>query len=421
MNAPIRQGMTLFEILIAVALMGTAMAAVVGFLGSNRDLGSFQAAEDEINRDMSRVMRTISSDLAQSGWHSPGSVTLPVTWATDRTARYWPYVLWQNSTGGNPTGYGFAMRSDFVAMNLKDRLLGFTYADSNSSHVGAQFGIAARQAYLTSYHAPSQELMFLMQITDNRWEDKTGVRFSRPQLSFPDGDWTDTSDANRAALGILYPSVWREGATPDTWVARSFDANGDRVVAANEGLDPGDLTKPGTSYGVPMMAAELNAADTSSFRFQTAWETIAAPDYNAAVIKDVGLREYMYAVLPGRSGLGRLVRAYKVALGGPYAMGTDPGQIISADATNTYGMRVEEILSENVVRAVFDTARTDRNLSLNQVRARIYFLRKSEHDADLYARQILDVVFAMRARNTAIDRASDRKIFVDAGRFDPVL
>ena len=419
-------GMSLLEVVVGLALMGIAMAAVVQFLGSNRDVADFEAAEDELNRDASIVMRVLAADLSQSGWYSPGSTTLPIDWPTDRTARYWPYVLWQTPLGANPTGFGFAQRApSHVLLNLENKIMGFSLGETNSAHVGATFGIANRQAYLNSFHAPSQELLFLKQITEDKWDDKSVIRRAQSTIPFPDGDWTDTSETNRAALGILHPSVWKE-TTPgsNVWVGRAFDANGDGTIGLNEGLDGSG--KPLASYGVPMMAAELNATDTSSFRFQTAWETVTAPLYDSAAIQNGNLREYMYAVVPTSSGLGRLVRAFKdVPTVYPNARYGDPRSLLSTGVDPisgiAYGMRVEEVLSDNVVRVVFDTARTDQTLSLNQIRARIYFLCKSQHHEDVYVHKLLDVVFAMRARNTGVERASDRKIFLDAGRFPPEL
>lgn len=436
-----RQAFSLLEVMIAMALTVTVLAAMTQILKTNQDFEGQQRAEDDLIADAAQLNRIISADMSQSGWHTVPtgsyasgaliSITAPSALTNagiaDRALQYWPFVMTQRNA---------SLCTQFALMNRTAAMrtltlptdLGGSPADSTGNFftgaTAAMFdgldalstAAGARQAtvkttragFFKSWYAPSQELVFLKQISDNGWT-LTPNKKNNPRLGFRrsangvDLDWNDTSDATRAKLGVLFPSPYYKPTT------------------STFGLRPG-LT---VTYGAPMNATVLDQTDSSKFTFRTAWQTISAPTYLAdnvaiaAAAPDTALRQFVYAVVPPGPrglGLGRLVRAYKVrfsVLGSTPTTGTDPGQLIASDGT--YGLVVDEVLTEHCVRAVFDTARTDTSLALNEIRARIYLLRRSNADRNTLVKQVIDLRATMRSRNTYTDRVTnDQPIFTPA-------
>ena len=435
-----RLGFSLVELIVGMAITVTVMAVVGEALTSNRLFEGQQSAEDDLIGDAERVHRAISSDMSQSGWYSVpigvfssgtlvsvnAPIPLPSAGVSDRIQQYWPFAMTQRNAAVC-TQYSLMKRTAaMTTLTMPSGLPGlpadatgnfFTAATAATLDGLSPTGLLAtdriavangiRTQFLKSWYAPSQELVFLKQIGDGGWNTIPSRR-DEPRLAFSRTsggtliDWNNTSPATRAQLGVLYPNAYiKSGST--------------------FGLRPG-LT---VVYGVPLKATVLDQTDSGKFTFRTSWQTIVAPTYDVSNLAvstaapDNTLRQYVYAVVPPGptgTGVGRLVRAFKVsfsALGYVPATGTDPGQLISS--TGTYGMMVDEVLSENCVRVVFDTARTDTTLALNQVRARIYLLRRSNADLNTLVRQVVEIHVTMRSRNSYTDRvATDEPTFTPA-------
>jgi hypothetical protein len=95
------------------------------------------------------------------------------------------------------------------------------------------------------------------------------------------------------------------------------------------------------------------------------------------------------------------------------------GQIISTlPSGNGFGMEVLEILSDNVVRVVFDTFRTDSTLDVNQIRMRIYFARQSMVNPTTVVRQVKELLFTMRTKNSYSDVGTDLGLISPSVGFD---
>jgi type II secretory pathway pseudopilin PulG len=428
---------TLVEVSISLALTAMVMVAAAQAISSTRSVEGLQSAEDDLNYDAARIQREMTSDLSQSGWHivptgvvSGGvavsvntPLSLPSDPVADRAQQYWPYVITQRTAASQ---FPLMKRSaGMVNLNLPSGLSGsatdatgnvFFLDPANQSAIAAslpsstngtrQASVAAiRAGFFKSWYAPSQELIFLKEIGDSGWSTIPS-RQNEPTLGFPrtvNGvtvDWSDTSDTMRAQIGVLFPSPYIQ------------------TTQGVYGLRTG-LT---SIYGLPLRATVLDSTDSSKLVFRTAWQTISAPTYNLADLivpvaaPDNVLRQYVYAVVPpGNSGLGfgRLVRAFKVKfslLGSTPASGSDRGQLIASDGT--YGLMVDDILSEHCVRVVFDTARTDVSLAINEIRARVYLLRRSLVDPTLLVKHVIDLHATMRSRNSYADRTSnDAPIF----------
>ncbi len=421
--APAHSGFTLIELMISMVIMASLTVMVLESLIAAQRWQNLARAEDDVNESAATALNVMSVDLAESGWWFPDTLALTVALGTDRNARYFPYVQMQ-AVGGlaDSTGalFGEFTRPDTTAAlfpgNLNannarpeiiQRLPG-ALADTTTL-----FG-ANRAAYLASFFARSQELIFLKQTTSG-WDADPRVR-PLPSLSFPNGDWstpamTDYSPtglANRAALGILMPSGWQQLA-PNVFNQRAYDADQDGVVGANEGLDAGgNQLQP---YGVPLLSAKLNAA--AGVQLLNNWETMAVPDYDGSIAQQA-FREYGYVVVPSPYSLGRLVRVYTMpaaqAVG--LAVGTDPGQRLPQNVVGVNAAVIDRVVAENVVRIVCDTFRTDPLLLINEIRVRLYIAREVPSDNLLVVNRVVESILIMRAKAaTAVDQADTTQAF----------
>ena len=75
------------------------------------------------------------------------------------------------------------------------------------------------------------------------------------------------------------------------------------------------------------------------------------------------------------------------------------------------GMVVDEVLSDNVVRVLFDTYRTVdpgatevTSLDINHVKVRIYMARPSIQEPGVIIRRMFETVISMRSMNSAYDK-----------------
>lgn len=437
--------MSLLEIIISVSILLVLCSLVLQALVSAKLQTAMGEADDDINRDSSSVLQTISLDLAESGWHFPDGNRLSTTFVTDRNERYFPYVVQQRSLSS--LGQGLGSRFPHVTRDEAMVRLPALSAVLPGDAVDADtnYPDTALVAYRASYSARSQELIFLRQNTRG-WPADPTLR-QPPLETFPEGDWNDNSVANRQALGILAPSAWiprfDSGGLVVGWAPRPWDVNRDGSILPNpvdgdgdglpDGSYEGDLNQDGVPdlpasavpYGAPLLAGEL-VLGGSSLTLRPIWETLTAPNYQVETGTEIPeeLREFMYAVVPSPfGGTGRLLRAYKCTLAAetnPLVSGTFPGQFITpiSAPVPTYGMKVDRVLSEHVARILFDTFRTDSTLDVNQVRVRIYFARPSVADPKLVLFRTIDTVIGMRAKVSEANREDDQFMLTGSCGFD---
>ena len=405
-----------------------------------------------------------TSYSVEEGWRRDGSSDggiLPsgVNFATDRGLRYYPFVLQQTSNGtlnteglpqgsspkvpmtwfkraGNQlntpswpaVGQPFA-RGVHWPLNLPGKPTDRDTVFSNPTRNAAQY-----KRYIDSFFARSQELVFLkttaggwprpIQIGNQcflqRGEPATGIRGTVADWQAAQAQIGTANDtlAWRQGLGVSYASPWRRltaNATAFDYVDPTLPAPWDPLVSAPQ------------VYGRELSAARVNANASGNLNVQLNWETMRdtslAPQ-NGPLPQGFAnnLREYTYAVIPcpGNVGqLGRLVRAYR----------DDPGFTPSADqyiasgtvlVTTTAGAAsvptvttsktvyviIDRVLSDSVVRVVFDTARTDPNLRINQVRIRLYLARRVEgSDMGIFRR--LECLATLNSRSSNPDMTND--------------
>jgi type II secretory pathway component PulJ len=406
-------GFTLLEMMIASGLFIVLSGMVLQSLLSTRQLTAMGEADDDLNRDAAEIVLSVTQDLAESGWHFPDAAVLDTAFTADRGLRYYPFVQKQALGGlveGRGTRFAHTHRTDAMV-----RLVGVPESlPGTAADAATNFGATAADLalYRASFHARSQELIFLKQSTRGWQADP--ARRSPPVEPFPDGDWTDSSDANREALGVLAPSAWEAiidgGGAVVGFRPRRWDVDGNGTIGLNEGDADNDLA-PDAPYGRPLLAGEI-VVGASAVSLAPVWETVTRPDYSTATAEIP--REYTYAVVPSPIGMGRLVRAYLMRFADDVApaQGVEVGSYITPIAGNTMGMKVDRVLSDNCTRVVFDTFRTDPALTVHQVRMRAYLARVSYVDPNLVLSRIADTVVAMRAKVSEADRVADEQMTV---------
>lgn len=446
MNRPrAAAGFTLLEVVIAVALFLVASAAIFESLVGTKHLASLGAAKDQLDTDGNRILRAIAADLTTSGWEfidpvdsSPyGGISAP---AFDRSLRYYPMVQVQPSHDGlNTYGFNEKLKWTRIADPLRKlpdlpTVLPGDPADDETSPL-------TEDAWRRSFHARSQNLVFLRtaigtwqqgqdpgsptdrsvfaSLTPTQYEQRRPSQNQPETLNFsyaPDGspltiiDWDPTAsvnldpltgrvlDAHFTRLGVLHTSNFYDLPTnPGVWLQRF----------------------PDQPYGVTLDGGYYDSKDAENAPIKPKWESMRLPEGGPTLVDD--LREYMYAVVPSPTalGLGRLVRAYRVRGGAAYTLGTEVGQRITDVATDSDGdepaamaMVIDRVLSDDVVRIVFDTYRTVdagqaqvTTLSVNQVRVRLYLAKRQATRPDQIIYRVIETSFAMRSRASSGDLA----------------
>lgn len=437
MNRPrAAAGFTLLEVVIAVALFLVASAAIFESLVSTKHLASLGAAKDQLDTDGNRILRAIAADLTTSGWEfiDPVASTtyggISVTPAADRNLRYYPMVQVQPSpSNANDLGFNDRLPWTRIANSLRNlpnlpTVLPGDPTDDETSPL-------TEDAWRRSFYARSQNLVFLRtaigtwqqgqdpgsatdrsvfaSLTPTQYEQRRPSQNQPETLNFSradDGseltvaDWDPTvgviDDARFDRLGVLRTSNFFE-TSPGVWAQRF----------------------PNQPYGVTLDGGFYDRDDAENAPIKPKWESMRMPVGGATLVDD--LREYMYAVVPSPTalGLGRLVRAYRVRGGAAYTLGTEVGQRITDVATDSDGldpaamaMVIDRVLSDDVVRIVFDTYRTVdagqaqvTTLSVNQVRVRLYLAKRQVTRPDQIIFRVIETSFAMRSRASSGDLA----------------
>ena len=413
-STPARSGLTLLEVMIATLIMAVVMTAMNQILISSANLQSTAEAKDTLSSDIAKVFKQLNSDLNQSMWYIPdssASFSTPTLMA-DRGLFYCPYVV-QTSFGDSPSGEGFASDPLLALFNRNnpgdtrlDKLTVAGISDATLDDVlpgkatdraqNPSTGVFQDGTYQTSYFARSQDLIFVRASTAawdfgaNRPRNIGGQAprdLQAPTESFPgnDADWQTPGKEND--LQVLFPSPFVSsisGTGVTTWQQR-----------ANTSLP----------YGKVMESVWLD----NDFTTQPQLELNHQPTFSSFTKSDVRLLGYQ--VVPSPIGMGRLVRTYAVRSPATLPVkGTEPGQYI-AKLNNDY-LLVDKVISDHVVRIVFETARHSDTLGINGIRATIFFARVSDRQRSsaLILRRSVTMIFGMRAQNTPTDQELFRSI-----------
>ena len=401
-NSRMRSGMTLVEVMMALVIAMTALAIVMQTMMSMSSYVTLGQAQDDLALDAKNIFSEVSTDLSASGWYFPasGAPYSGVTFADDRALRYFPAVTQPavgGLSGGQMSGFPELYRTaPFVSFQeLSDGDFPGAVADAMCSPAVLN-GMGA-QRYRDSFYARSQELIFL-RCTVNSWSAQGNLpltndsglpsRIQRPIVNFgnqPAATWA--ASGNQDALGVLYTSGWTE---------------------TSDGVGDWTPRVPGKPYGLVLEGARLDPLVSGSTGVILQWEEMGQISFQSQA--DENLRVFTYAVVPTPRGLGygRLVRAFVAPVAGtPPQMGSEPGQAIAINGN--LAVIVDTVLSNNVVRAVFETARHDPTLQMNQVRVRLYLARRAPTlgSSMLNVKVMVETTFTMRAKNSSVDQALD--------------
>jgi prepilin-type N-terminal cleavage/methylation domain-containing protein len=421
-SSAIRRGLSLVEVMIALGILAIVMAFVSESLASVRDYDSLATAQDDLTVEASRIMQSMYVDLSASAWAFPDNTATLAnqTLAEDRSALYFPYV--QVPHIGIGAKLSFTQRPTnlmYPDLRFRERAEGNpnigvasdmtrTAAEIQYAALarGEGIGLTEQQHWERSFFAPSQEFIFL-KATVSGWNHDADT-FSTspdqlPQINFRGTRASWITPDNHAALKLYKPSGW----TPQVDGGGNITGWTPNTIPTNPALNANT-----TPYGVVMEAGWLGDSSGALSDIRVNWQTIDGSGYVSTPSEN--LRAFMYAVVPSPTGQGRLVRAKKVAdpnvyplaLSGP-GLWPEVGTRIAGDAN--YGMVIDQVLSDNVLRVCFDTYRTVdfgaasvTTLDLNQVRVRLY-MGKSSYNQTTVTR-LVENVFTLRARNSATDK-----------------
>lgn len=414
LRPPTACGFSLLELSVSVLLVVVATTLALEAMRSTTRVVETATVEERLAEDGDRALAAIRSDLARSGWYLPGFGTGGITSGNDRTLRYWPYIIQQAPAGqpaeptstnavGSGLGTQFALFSRSAAMVRLPApsavALGGAVADFDQNYLSAYPGdaVAREQRYRASWYARSQEIVFLRAHLGT-WDER--ARQGVPVIPFAEGDWTTAG--NHAALGLLAMDETTRGTTTDqAGDVRLHDPHGYYRLKNGKKV-----------YDVINDSGLLGGSDDPAGMVAVRWEADReTPDVETGSdglrrITLDQLRQFTYAVVPSPiTGNGRLVRAFTVDLTQPPwsttppASGTGPGMAIANDGA--HALVVDQALSENCQRIVFDTVRSagDGSLIANQVRVRLY-LAGTDPTGQVVTR-FLEAVIALRSLNNA--------------------
>jgi prepilin-type N-terminal cleavage/methylation domain-containing protein len=449
-----RRGFSLVELTIATLIMAILMALVLDGMTSTTRYAIASEQQDDIYAESQRAIKSISDDLATSGWEFYDYDLA----ARERAQRYYPFVLQQAPAGqaASPTdtalvGAGLPAHASWSYLRRSAALVDWRATAGSPALINAMPQVAGVSAdflknyitaygasgvnllngtgerdYRNSYFARSQELVFIKASFATTWSTKTNNLI--PTVGFPKGPtnaWT--VDGKHNDLGILRMSEYTLGTKSDQGAAPG---------SGPDSRDPSGFYWERTGAAFPKVYTAVNLAtwlnDSAGVAgaelVRMRWETLTNPGTDSTVfetptsgpgatiprLRADALREYMYAVVPAPRGGGRLVRAVKTR--NPPAVTTQPadiGSCIGRTSDGTSGMVVDKVLSDHVVRIVFDTAMTSPDgstvgsLEMNQVRVRLYMAAHSPQNASIAITRTYDAVLSMRTTNAGADNLAN--------------
>jgi hypothetical protein len=409
----------LIEVMIGTLLLGMLGVMIAEVLASTSRWDSTAYARDTLAEDVAAVWKTFNEDLGQSLWYLPDTSQPFATAAleSDRKLFYAPYIVQPalvaggddgatarhellkifNRAGGEDIRFGPVAINGISARDLTSALPGLL---SDAGHNPAD-AVFTEVPYQASYFARCQELVFVRSSTTS-WDQQQDLpreigtlspgAIPAPAEPFGRGEGGTTTawntQDNHAAIGVLHPLGFEPVVTGGvtTWRERT----------------------PGEPYGRVMESAVLDPSATT-ITLLPQLEQDQQPTFQPVEARHVRLLGYQ--LVPSPTGAGRLVRTYVVrAPDSEPTRGTEPGQWIAKDGDDY--LVVDRVLSEHVVRVLFETARHQDDLGINNIRATVFFAKAVERDKQqaLIVRRSVTMLFAMRGANSPADKENARLV-----------
>lgn len=464
-----RAGTTLIEVTIAAVILVTVMVMLFESMASSTAMSDLGNMEDELADDERQIIRTIEMDLSASGWHlaeslqadelaavanpevsdflsfDPGEngwnhqdfylgttgMTTAQKLTNDRIRTYYPFIQAQTGLGlGNTVTYPYVNRQSWAYTH---RAPDYHLPGVLPSSVPPEYtGISREMFFLrTTISGWSQNAWDQQPVTAS-FKGTAEEWFKASSLARVGGSATSSASEvlddkiAREALDLLFISGWEADPSNPGLVTFRTMSNGQFPF-----VDP--LTgKP--LYGSVLESGLIEISSNGSLLVKPKWETMAlgtivdngvprtkTPAENAL---PTNFRVYQYAVVPSAQGndresvtpernfFGSLVRAFSVDFDDPGAppnrgRGTSPGKWISYDEITHRAMVVDRVLSDNVVRVLFNTFRHDSALSVNQIRMELYLAKRTAVDPQITRYRKVETVFHLGTRNGSSDLAYD--------------
>ena len=388
--------------------------------------------QDEIAEDARSIWRVMNEDISQSAWYrtEPSGTYAVASLSDDRALFYCPYIVQaaqeSSYTQGAPTAantrllpFARAGSSDLTyrpppIFDTFDPILPGTVDDRTANPGTTQ---ALYDGYRESYFARSQELVFV-KATSSLWDRRANrplaatamTQSYQPPLEIFDGfnssgqfirstraDWL--TENNHGRVGALFSSGWELGS--GGWSAR------EQVYP-----DPEDAP-----YGRVMESVRFNTTSGNA-EFALQFEQYTVPDFQTQDPDNVHLYGYLVVPSPGQRGLGRLVRVKTIPANSALLSGSEVGQVVAS--TSATSLIVDRVLSDNVVRVLFETSRHAcalgaapadlSQIGSNNIRVTIFFAKLAEHRLaqPTMVHQAITMIFCMRAANTPQDQLDAR-------------
>lgn len=348
-----RSAMSLVEVAIALVIFSTVLIITIESLTNVRRFVSNAAMEDTLIDEADRILATIGDDLSNSAWLiqvDPDDLAVLDSLANDpvydrQTARYYPYIVVQD--------YETATSGDTIEVTIDGMPNdGGWYADFKRSAnlIVTPDQLMARKPNLPPDHlGVSSEAIFLKvrrgpDNEDPALQELSWIDFSKDPV--PLAEYNNLSRVRvMESLGLV-PQVFTLGLNTSVTVTD--------VPLAWE-------VAPGAAW----------------------WDST-----NSEFAQDE-LRHYTYALIPGEPYGTRLVRVYRNTA-------SDPDGSVTADEY-VGPLPVLEEVSRSVDRILFDTYRTASDLSLNQIRVRLWLSRPGDEDPLQPITHYAEAIFALRS------------------------
>ena len=467
----LRTATTLIEVTIAAVILVTVMVMLFESMASSTAMSDLGSMEDELADDERQIVRTIEMDLSASGWHladsihadevaaavnpdvsdflsfDPGengwnhqdfylgtaSMTAAQKFANDRVRTYYPFIQTQTGLGlGNTVTSSYVNRQSWA---YTQRASDYHTPGVLPSNVPPEYSGISREIFFlrttiagwSQYAWDQQQAATSFRGTTEEWIRASSLARTGGSASASPTEILSDKIA-REKLDLLFISGWEPDPVNSGLVTFRRLSSGQYP-----NVDP--LTgKP--VYGNVLESGLIETSSNGSLLVKPKWETMAlgtivdpvtnvtrtrTPAENAL---PTNFRVYQYAVVPSSQGtdresvtpernyFGSLVRAFSVDFDDPSAppnrgKGTSPGKWISYDEVTHRAMVVDKVLSDNVVRVLFNTFRHDSNLSVNQVSMVLYLAKRTAVDPQITRYRKVETVFHLGTRNGSSDLTYD--------------
>lgn len=344
--SPHRNALTMIEITMATALFAIVLAITIESLTSVRRFVNGASMEDSLRGEAARVLRLITDDLANSAWMIAPPTNNEVVALSDpinfpdydrNDARYYPYVVVQD--------YETATAGDAIEYAIDGM--------PNDSHWYQFF-----KRPVAEILRPDELLLDKPNLPDDHLGPSQEVIFLK---------------VSRVATASNEPAL-----LASEWINFNQDAN---PSAPMEAYNNPDMLPVLPSM---ILAESGNQVEDMPLNWET-WPAADIFDEAAMAFNPDQIRHYTYALVPDNRYGSRLERRF-------WQQRDLEGGLNGGGAVYT-----DVVLSDLVDRIVIDTYRTSSDLSVNQIRVRLWLSRRSDDNPLIPTTYYAESTIALRS------------------------